>query len=103
MPQGLSGLFQLGAQLPLIQGPANCQGQLSQMLSLNVIEGALCSELRNRFTSEGGRHEEQRNFLHHLMEELQSARSLPTWARVLRQNDVISVGPELFCALRQRQ
>src|SRR5579872_4483496 len=41
MPQGLSGLLQLRAQLPFVQCPANSHGQLSKVLSFNVIKSTI--------------------------------------------------------------
>jgi len=38
MPQGLSGLFQFGAQSLFVQDPTNRHGQLSDVLSFYVIE-----------------------------------------------------------------
>jgi len=37
------------------------------------------------------------------MEELQCLRPFPIRAGVLRNDDIIRLGSELFCALRQRQ
>src|ERR1700746_3890647 len=41
MLQGLSGLFQFRAQFFFVYGAANGHGQWRDMLSLNVIEGAM--------------------------------------------------------------
>src|SRR4029077_1049360 len=43
MPQGFSGLFQFGPQFLFVQDSANGHGQLSEMLSFNVIESTVTS------------------------------------------------------------
>jgi hypothetical protein len=103
MPQGFSGFFQFAAQLPLIQGPADRHGQMSDMLSFNEIERPKSGKLCHGFTARSRGHEQKRDLLHCLMEELQCTRSFPAWAWILGDNHIIRVGAELRCALRQVQ
>src|SRR6267142_6889781 len=103
MPQSLSSLFQLRAQLLFVQDSTNGHGQLSEMLPFNVVESAISSELRDGFTPHGGGHEKQGNLLYRLMEELQGPRPFPTRAGVLGNHDIVRLGMEPFRTLCQVQ
>ena len=103
MPQGLSGILQFLAKFPFVQGLTNCHGQLSDAVSVHIVECSIGRQLSERLNSCGVGHEEQRSLLQFPMKELQCLGSFHTREGVFGNHNIVGLRAQSLRALRQVQ